>query len=103
MLKRIAYYRLLLFYIFLIFNYYYSAVWPEESKRKQFFENYAKENEFDPLICENWYFQSPQKIKHKKVHFNFIQLNNYNAKIDFKVINLLLKKGIIYGTVILWR
>eukprot|EP00026_Physarum_polycephalum_P000813 Phypoly_transcript_00814.p1 GENE.Phypoly_transcript_00814~~Phypoly_transcript_00814.p1 ORF type:complete len:797 (+),score=105.00 Phypoly_transcript_00814:1557-3947(+) len=37
--------------------------WLEEKKRREFFETYARENKFDPLIPENWYAQSPKNIK----------------------------------------
>eukprot|EP00026_Physarum_polycephalum_P003234 Phypoly_transcript_03244.p1 GENE.Phypoly_transcript_03244~~Phypoly_transcript_03244.p1 ORF type:complete len:742 (+),score=88.29 Phypoly_transcript_03244:221-2446(+) len=32
------------------------------NNRRQFFERYAKENDFDPLVPENWYYQSRDKI-----------------------------------------
>jgi hypothetical protein len=36
--------------------------WQEVGKRRKFFENYAKENGFDPLSPENWYLQPIKKI-----------------------------------------
>jgi hypothetical protein len=32
------------------------------TKHKLFFENYAKDNGFDPLVPENWYFQTAKNI-----------------------------------------
>jgi hypothetical protein len=32
------------------------------TKHKLFFENYAKDNGFDPLVPENWYFQTIKNI-----------------------------------------
>lgn len=29
--------------------------WKESARRREFFERYAKDNNFDPLIPENWY------------------------------------------------
>ena len=43
------------------------AQWHEEKFRRKFFENYAKENGFDPLIAENWAHQPRQKILAKRV------------------------------------
>ena len=36
----------------------------------QFFENYAKENHFDPLQPEHWYLQPTAKIMAFKVHLS---------------------------------
>lgn len=35
--------------------------------RRKFFEDYASENQFDPLVPENWYYQSIDNIISKKV------------------------------------
>lgn len=32
-----------------------------------FFEEYAKENRFDPLVADNWYLQPSERIWAKKV------------------------------------
>jgi hypothetical protein len=37
------------------------------TKHKLFFENYAKDNGFDPLVHENWYFQPAKNILAIKV------------------------------------
>jgi hypothetical protein len=34
------------------------TVWHEPDARRKFFESYAKQKGFDPLIPENWYKQS---------------------------------------------
>jgi hypothetical protein len=41
--------------------------------RKRFFEVYAKQNKFDPLIPENWYAQTQKQILSVKV---FLLLNS---------------------------
>ena len=43
------------------------AVWQDIANRRQFFEKYAKTNGFDPLVPENWYYQSRRKILEAKV------------------------------------
>jgi hypothetical protein len=37
------------------------------ANRRQFFENYAEENGFDPLNPKNWYAQPTEKIMAVKV------------------------------------
>jgi hypothetical protein len=37
------------------------------AKHKLFFENYAKDNGFDPFVPENWYFQTAKNILTIKV------------------------------------
>jgi hypothetical protein len=36
----------------------YLALWHSWDSRRKFFEDYAKENEFDPYVAENWYLRS---------------------------------------------
>jgi hypothetical protein len=58
-------------YVFIIFPtsfIFITAVWFNVAKRRSFFENYAKANGFDPLIAENWYMQSPERIESMKVN-----------------------------------
>ena len=43
------------------------APWRVITNRKRFFENYAKEHGFDPLVPENWYLQSRKRIANYKV------------------------------------
>jgi hypothetical protein len=47
-------------------------------KHKLFFENYAKDNGFDPLVPENWYFQTAKNIIAVKV-LNATQYTTHNA------------------------
>lgn len=62
--------KCMLFYLFFLFNsidVISSAAWHEAKYRRKFFEIYAKENEFDPLIAQNWYLQPKRKILANKV------------------------------------
>jgi hypothetical protein len=43
------------------------------TKHKLFFENYAKDNGFDPFFPENWYFQNTKNILAIKVLSNTTQ------------------------------
>lgn len=54
-------------------NTFYLAFWSKASNRRQFFERYARENQFDPRLPENWYMQSRQKIIQTKV-FTFFKI-----------------------------
>jgi len=40
-----------------------STKWHSEENRREFFEMYAKENGFDPLVPKNWYLQNAAKIR----------------------------------------
>eukprot|EP00026_Physarum_polycephalum_P000178 Phypoly_transcript_00178.p1 GENE.Phypoly_transcript_00178~~Phypoly_transcript_00178.p1 ORF type:complete len:1068 (-),score=137.60 Phypoly_transcript_00178:3031-5769(-) len=40
----------------------WTSSWHEPKNRRQFFEDYAKKNGFDPLHPENWYLQSQDDI-----------------------------------------
>ena len=46
---------------------YPTASWNEVENRRKFFEKYAKANDFDFKIPENWYFQPTEKIMATKV------------------------------------
>lgn len=37
------------------------------AKRREFFENFAKEEGFDPLHADQWYLQSKEKLLSRKV------------------------------------
>lgn len=50
------------------------VMWREEENRKKFFEWYAKKNEFDPLVPDNWYRVSIESIMSFKVSFLFLFL-----------------------------
>lgn len=55
-------------------------MWYNRDNRRAFFEEYAKENNFDPLHNEKWYSQPRKKILEKKVkHDTFLNLN-FNDK-----------------------
>ena len=57
----------------LIFLYYHSysphlaELWNDPIRRRKYFENYARANDFDPLVPDNWYSQSKDKIVGMKV------------------------------------
>ena len=48
------------------------ASWNEAENRRALFDKYAKENNFDPLIPENWYHQPIKRIMATKVRSTFI-------------------------------
>jgi hypothetical protein len=50
--------------------YLYWTGWSVLIERRKFFESYAKQNGFDPLIPENWYNTSTKKLLAKKVLFS---------------------------------
>jgi len=59
--------------------------WRDPANRRKFFEDYAKEQLFDPLIAENWYSQTKDNIMSKKGAFsviNFYKCNMANALIS---------------------
>ena len=53
--------------LLLILTLLYSDMWDGEIKRRKFFENYARANDFDPLAADNWYAQPKDKIMSYKV------------------------------------
>ena len=55
-LSFIYFYILRTIVIISFFSFY--AEWLDIESRRRFFEAYANENKFDPLIAENWYMQS---------------------------------------------
>lgn len=46
--------------------------WHRLVNRRKFFENYAKEQGFDPLVPENWYSQPIQNLMELKVYNLFV-------------------------------
>lgn len=44
------------------------SYWQDMANRRKFFMDYATENNFDPLLPENWYNVSSYKIKERKVY-----------------------------------
>ena len=51
-----------------------TVFWGKMENRRQFFEKYAKQNRFDPLIAANWYLQFKGNILSAKVFFLFLVL-----------------------------
>ena len=43
------------------------VAWGTAEDRRSFFDEYADETNFDPLVPENWYNQSTEQILSKKV------------------------------------
>jgi hypothetical protein len=55
--------------------------WKELGNRKEFFDNLARENGFDPLVAENWYSITRKMIEQKKVCKNkFLPLHKRKAE-----------------------
>eukprot|EP00026_Physarum_polycephalum_P001037 Phypoly_transcript_01038.p1 GENE.Phypoly_transcript_01038~~Phypoly_transcript_01038.p1 ORF type:complete len:1240 (+),score=185.34 Phypoly_transcript_01038:28-3720(+) len=52
--------------------------WQEASNRRFFFENYALQNGFDPLVPKNWYLQSREKIRAAKGARQVLYYHNNN-------------------------
>jgi len=53
--------------------------WSEPNNRRMFFENYAKDNMFDPLVYNNWLLQPISNIKNSK-DSKFV-LSHYNMSV----------------------
>lgn len=49
-------------------------VWKEKENRRKFFEHYARDTGFDPLVASNWYNQPREQIKALRVFFLLILL-----------------------------
>lgn len=59
-----------LFLIYILYNFFIytnTIDWSSVENRRNFFEKYAKENKFDPLLPENWYSQSRANMATIKV------------------------------------
>ena len=56
-------------------------------KRRRFFENYAKEQAFDPLVAENWYLQPRSKIMAAEVSSppSFLLLSPYSLLLSLSL------------------
>lgn len=52
------------------------AAYYKVENRRKFFEEYAKKNNFDPLVTENWYSQPYDKIMSTKVYYLINKLFN---------------------------
>ena len=57
----IYYFVVLLFYYFIKLTIFVGS-WQYSVNRRQFFETYAADNNFDPLVADNWYRQSREQI-----------------------------------------
>jgi hypothetical protein len=55
------------FYLFIYIYIYSDKYWDDPVRRKEFFDSFAKESKFDPLVPENWYSVSPQELREIKV------------------------------------
>lgn len=44
-------------------NDYLALYWKYDENRKKFFEKFAKNHKFDPLLAENWYNISALEVK----------------------------------------
>lgn len=44
--------------------------WKDVQNVRRFFDEFAKENEFDPLSTNNWYSMRLEKMESKKVRQN---------------------------------
>ena len=49
----------------------YVVLWSKSENRRSFFENYAKANNFDPNVPENWYIQTLEHILASNVRISF--------------------------------
>jgi hypothetical protein len=52
--------------------------WADEHNRKQFFDSFARENGFDPLVPENWYLVTLDKLQQQHKVFTFMYLFSMN-------------------------
>lgn len=57
------------FVILVLFN-FLIVLWSKPEIRRQFFETYAANNGFNPLVAQNWYTQTREKIMSMKVFLN---------------------------------
>lgn len=61
---------LILMFLFLL-NYFCKAWWYDATKRRKFFENFARMNGFDPLVADNWYTITRDRVSALKVKLFF--------------------------------
>jgi len=68
------------FFVLFPIIYFYPLVapWKENKNRRLLFEDYAKQNGFDPLHPENWYLQPKHKVMAIKAIYQVIEHYNYN-------------------------
>jgi hypothetical protein len=60
-----------------VITFYEEYLWADLQKRRRFFENFAKDNGFDPLVATNWYGVSQERILSAKVCKNHTIANPY--------------------------
>lgn len=60
------------FYICIFIDLLFLEDWSEVASRRSFFERYAKENDFDPLLPENWYSRPVDHIMCQRVSFLYL-------------------------------
>eukprot|EP00026_Physarum_polycephalum_P001397 Phypoly_transcript_01398.p1 GENE.Phypoly_transcript_01398~~Phypoly_transcript_01398.p1 ORF type:complete len:808 (+),score=111.44 Phypoly_transcript_01398:465-2888(+) len=56
-----------------------APIWRKLRNRRLFFEEYAKENKFDPLVPENWYTQPRKRIHSKKGADRVLAYHNHSV------------------------
>ena len=89
LLFSLFFFRILIVVLFFIYLNIGSLFHP--IKRRMFFEDYAKQNGFDPLIPNNWYVQSKLKILSLKVFITFF---------FFKIIIIIIFVSFIFSIVV---
>jgi len=62
-------------------SYLFTAQWFSKENRINFFATYAKEHSFDPLLPENWYKQSRERITSTNVCLSLL-LQTINEKLE---------------------
>jgi hypothetical protein len=60
---------------------YLGGYWARHKNRKQFFDDYARSNGFDPLIARNWHKQPYSKFLTLKVIPFLLQFNSLKCQI----------------------
>lgn len=66
------FYSFIFFIIIIVINIIvFSAEWNDEERRREALETYARDHAFDPLIPQNWYSQSRDKLNSIEVIFSF--------------------------------
>jgi len=56
--------------------------WRKTSVRKEFFNNYAKENGFDPLVPDNWYKVRYRALSLYNKNWRFVMLKHFERKLS---------------------
>ena len=61
--------------ICIILNPFLAKYWETKENRNNFFNDFARDNHFEPLIATNWYQISKTKLLQKKVDRHFHRFN----------------------------